>query len=144
MLMGNEDEKLAFARRFNHALDAAGVPPKGKNRMKLVAEMFGVTPKAAQKWTAGDAVPETARGMEIAEKLQISFEWLMTGRGAEKPPKSLSRDALLLAQIYDLVDKTAKAEIMGYTSYIMSQYANNARRAKTPALEALVQKILNR
>lgn len=74
-------EKLAFAERLNHALDLSGIPPKGKGRQIIVAKMFGISQKNARNWLEGLNFPETERFSTIAERLNVNFEWLITGKG---------------------------------------------------------------
>jgi phage repressor protein C with HTH and peptisase S24 domain len=81
--MVTNDERQAFSARLNQALDAAGVPPKTQGRQTAVGKMFGVTQKGARKWLEAEAIPETKRLPQIAAKLAVSVEWLLTGR----PPR---------------------------------------------------------
>ena len=77
----HKDEKLLFAERLNHALDIFGIPPKGKGRQITVAKMFAVSQKGASKWLEGQSFPETERLSIIAKRLNVNFEWLVTGKG---------------------------------------------------------------
>ena len=63
-------------------MDRAGVPPKGKGRQVIVGKMFGVSQKGARKWLEGEAIPDTKRIPEIAKKLGVRGEWLLTGMGS--------------------------------------------------------------
>ena len=75
------EERKAFAKRLDHALDLSGVPPKGKGRQVQLGKMFGVSQKAASKWLEGVSLPDTMRIAEIAEKLKVNVEWLTYGKG---------------------------------------------------------------
>lgn len=90
--MVTNDERAAFSRRLNQALDAAGIPPKSKGRQGLVGEMFGVSQKGARKWLEGEAIPSMRRIPQIADTLGISAEWLLTGRRSSSD--AVSRGAL--------------------------------------------------
>ena len=79
--MAERDGKVLFSRRLNQALDNAGVPPKNFGRQTTVAKMFGVTQKAARKWLEGEGMPATKRIGEIAERLGVYGEWLLSGQG---------------------------------------------------------------
>lgn len=70
----------SFAERFSAALTHAGIP-LGRDRINTVKKMFGVSREAARKWLAGDAMPKLARIQEIAQQLNVSGEWLLTGIG---------------------------------------------------------------
>lgn len=79
--MAQYEEKAAFAKRLNQALDLYGVPPKGKGRQVTVGKMFGVSQKAANKWLEAISLPDTMRIATIAEKLKVNVEWLTYGTG---------------------------------------------------------------
>lgn len=79
--MAELEERLAFSKRLNHALDLFGVPPKGKGRQVQVGKIFGVSQKAANKWLEGISLPDTMRIAVIAEHLKVNVEWLTYGTG---------------------------------------------------------------
>ncbi|OGT42426.1 MAG: hypothetical protein A3F13_08255 [Gammaproteobacteria bacterium RIFCSPHIGHO2_12_FULL_40_19] len=87
--MADFQDKIAFSKRLDHALDLYGVPPKGKGRQVTVGKMFGVSQKAANKWLEAISLPDTMRIAVIAEKLNVNVEWLTYGKGPinmESPP----------------------------------------------------------
>lgn len=53
--------------------------------------MFGVSQKGARKWLEAEAIPDTKRIPQIADRLGVTAEWLLTGRG---DPEQLPRRAL--------------------------------------------------
>ncbi|MBA3661009.1 MAG: hypothetical protein H0W64_04750 [Gammaproteobacteria bacterium] len=75
------DDRIAFAKRLDHALDLYGIPPKGKGRQVTLGKMFGVSQKAANKWLEGISLPDTMRIAVIAERLRVNVEWLTYGTG---------------------------------------------------------------
>ena len=79
--MGYVREKAEFAERMNLIANKLGIPPKGQNRQLLFGKMFGVSQEAARKWLEGESIPQVTKCIEIAKKADVSFEWLMTGRG---------------------------------------------------------------
>lgn len=82
--MQQDTEKIAFAHRLNEALSEAGVPAKFEGRQVVVAQMFGVTQKGARKWLEGEGMPTLEKSIEIAKRLGVAIEWLLTGRGARR------------------------------------------------------------
>ena len=84
MTTTKEKTRQDFALRLNKALDAAGYPPLNKGRQVTVAKDFGVSQEAARKWVSGESVPTTTRTTEIAQKLKVNTEWLLSGHGAMK------------------------------------------------------------
>lgn len=77
--MVTNDERKAFSARLNQALDANEIPPKSQGRQTVVGKMFGVSQKGARKWLEAEAIPETKRLPQIADRLGVSVEWLLTG-----------------------------------------------------------------
>ena len=75
-----ENRRQAFGQRLKAALDAAGIPG-GSERRKHVAQMFGVSREAVRQWLQGQTMPTTERIGEMAERLDVFGEWLLTGRG---------------------------------------------------------------
>jgi len=82
--MTNNNYRDAFKDRLNELCDDAGVPPKGKNRQAIVGKMFGVSQEAARKWLEGESVPSQERIYEICKKWDVSYEWVMSGRGQKR------------------------------------------------------------
>lgn len=86
MTMSAMNNKRLFAARLNEALDTSGleVPPKGKGRQEFVRRMFGVSQKGARKWLEAEGFPTLEKAVEIAKRLSVSIEWLLTGRGDKR------------------------------------------------------------
>lgn len=80
----NQGIKQEFAVRLNAALDDAGVVQKFAGRQVEVGKMFGVSQKGARKWLEGDGLPTLEKCVEIATRLDVTLEWLMTGRGPRR------------------------------------------------------------
>jgi hypothetical protein len=76
------DEKQLFSERMNLVADILGIPPKGKNRQKLLGKVFHVSQESARKWLSGEGFPKTEQSIEIVKRANVSYEWFMTGRGA--------------------------------------------------------------
>jgi transcriptional regulator with XRE-family HTH domain len=71
-----------FPKRLHIALDLAGIDA-GRGRVRQLAEMYDVTRETARKWLGGLALPETERLIDMARRLGVNFEWLVTGRGSQ-------------------------------------------------------------
>lgn len=71
-----------FAARLHEAADARGLPA-GRGRATDLGRLVGVGYKGASKWLAGYGMPDMAHASQLAVALGVSFEWLMTGRGAK-------------------------------------------------------------
>lgn len=78
----NKDSSLRdFARRLNMACDHGNLPPKGYGRQVTLAKLAGVGQKGARKWLEGEAFPRVWRLEQLAKKLGVRSQWLMTGEG---------------------------------------------------------------
>lgn len=75
-----QDRYLIFSRNLHVALDHAKVPP-GRGRASHLARALGVTTEACRLWLAGKSAPHGDRLTKLALFLDVSIEWLMTGRG---------------------------------------------------------------
>ncbi|AMO55650.1 LexA family protein [Endozoicomonas montiporae] len=80
MTANGSDERADFAKRLNQALDKINFPVKGKGRQLELAKMFGISQHAARKWLEGESMPNTKRLPELAGRLQVTTEWLLSGR----------------------------------------------------------------
>lgn len=110
----------AFARRLHQALDYAGFD-KGRARTGKLAAEFEVSRETARKWLVGDALPELERMIAIAVRMQVSFEWLSTGRGSisatgirigEGPATYMDRDDAKLLGLARQLDAEARKALI--------------------------------
>jgi len=85
------DEKQEFSKRLHAACDFAGIV-KGRGRRAELARMFGVSGESARKWLEGFSIPDTKRIPEIAKKLGVRGEWLLTGIGPMQEAPEQYRD----------------------------------------------------
>src|SRR6185369_5754927 len=74
--------RLSFASRLNEVCDDMKLPKHG--RQTALAKQFDVGPKAARKWLIGDGFPEIELAIRIANWGNVSFNWLMTGKGPKR------------------------------------------------------------
>lgn len=70
-----------FSERLNICLDKEGFPPKNCGRIQLLAEMVGLTHRGASKWVNGQSTPPAKKYHSLAQKLNVSEEWLKSGEG---------------------------------------------------------------
>ena len=96
------DAKRAFAVRINKLCNEAGIPPKGKNRQRIIGDRFSVSQRGARKWLEGEGFPELGKCIEIANSFNVCVEWLLTGRGpkhpGEKPRLAFTREEVAAAR----------------------------------------------
>jgi len=97
------DDKEAFSNRFIEILDKAGIPPKGKGRLRVLSKMFGVSDKGARKWVEGEAIPGMAKLAVIVAKFEstgATVEYLLTGNPLYAP------DVICNKSTQDIKEKT--------------------------------------
>ena len=72
-----------FSERFREACQDAKVT----TTMEGMGRFFGVSKAMAWNYYKGIKLPSMEKAIEIAEKLGVCVEWLLTGRGPKYPPK---------------------------------------------------------
>lgn len=117
-----------FHVRLNKALDERGYPAKDQGRARRLALDLKVTPAAAARWIAGEAMPERFRVEEIARRFDIGLGYLEVGldpatdvdlalleacilgtsdgMGLEIPQDTLCRLARAYAEAYEIAAST--------------------------------------
>ena len=103
MRMESENQRREFSARLARALDAARYPPMQKGRADRVAHEMRVSPKTASNWLTGAKLPQLDRMIELAERLQVSFDWLATGRG--KPGLLTAEECEHIEELRGLTEK---------------------------------------
>lgn len=124
-------EKYAFAARMSEVADMLKIPPKGKNRQKLLGDVFGVSQESARKWLEGESFPTTEKCIEIAKMAKVHYEWFMTGRG----PKRVTDDAdyrtvtpCEVAEMVKSMDVQAQYELIQLTLSLVMPPAYNEKK----------------
>lgn len=77
---------LDIGNRLNQALEEAGyTKDKHKNLTETLATKFDVKYSTISDWRKGKKCPTMRNAIDIATKLDICVEWLLTGRGRKRP-----------------------------------------------------------
>ncbi|MBK6800469.1 MAG: hypothetical protein IPG83_02960 [Novosphingobium sp.] len=76
------ETKLLFARRLEMALDANGVESVPIERKRHLAKITGKSERHMANYLDGAKLPTMEGTIELAQKLNVSCEWLATGRGS--------------------------------------------------------------
>lgn len=74
--------KEEFAKRLHKGMDMQNYPLRG--RARVLSKEFGISDKAASKWLNGEAIPETSKIPLLANFLNISSQWLLSGDTGEE------------------------------------------------------------
>jgi len=75
-----EIEKKLFSKRLKEAL----VYAKIEGTQAEVGKMFGLSQPSYGDWLNGTSMPDIANAVIASKILNVSFEWLMTGRGEKE------------------------------------------------------------
>lgn len=115
-----DDLDTQFATRLNAALDSAGY---GNLNNEQIGKMFSVTRATVGNWRKGDKerYPQVRKGMEICLKLNVSYDWLMTGRGDMQPGQSMSENAQVLLVMFNQMSEQEQKRLMGEAAVIHQQ-----------------------
>ena len=76
----------AFSRRLNKALDQDLERWPRYGRRAALAREFKCSGEAARKWLAGEAIPRLSKAIKLANLLNVSVEWLLSGVGEMTHP----------------------------------------------------------
>ena len=74
-----------FAKRFKQACIESGAPT-GQERL---GKYLGVSGAMVSYLRNGERLPSAATGKKIAEKLRVSYDWLMLGSNTHKKRDSI-------------------------------------------------------
>lgn len=120
-------ERKGFSDRLNTLCDGNGIPPKGKARQTKLAKLFGVSQKGARKWLEGEGYPSTEKGIEIARWANVSYDWLMTGRGARHIAAELGPHADAIIELVKKMPGYRKDEAVKILSVLAEHDAPKKR-----------------
>ena len=76
-----------FSDRLNAIMNVRGYPKRG--RQPELAKITGLTPNGVRKWLKGLGIPGMENAIMLAEAMDVSVEWLLTGRGSKEPEERL-------------------------------------------------------
>lgn len=84
--MTKQDAYQAFAARLLEACADDPTMPKQTDRgfFKALGLRGGIGYKGAEKWVKGLGMPDMGHSTILAQNLNVSLEWLMTGRGFKR------------------------------------------------------------
>ena len=99
-----EMKDAGFGERLRLACDLAGIPAT----QAALSRLFGVSTTIVWHYLKGEKLPSMIKAIEIAEKLGVCVEWLLTGRGPMHPPPS-SDDVLDLSRLPPAAKSQLKA-----------------------------------
>jgi len=93
-----------FGERLRLACEAAGVPAT----QAALSRLFGVSTTIVWHYLNGEKLPSMGKAIQIATKLNVCVEWLLTGRGPMNPAPS-PEDVLDLSRLPPAAKSQLKA-----------------------------------
>lgn len=131
------NQKAEFSRRLNEALDESPlhIPAKGDGRQTVVAKLFGVGQKAARKWLEGEGFPELEKAIEIAIRLSITVEWLLTGRGEKRVSDKSDVFLAELLNTWFSMPSPTRTELLSYGKFLLNKSKEQPVVIQQPDIE---------
>jgi hypothetical protein len=103
--------------------------PKTKATQRKLAALIGVSQPSVNKWKDGGH-PEMANAIELAVRLDVCVEWLLTGRGSKFP---LDPPGFLVAELTRLalnMSEPQQMELVKYARFSLQEPTKNATAAR--------------
>lgn len=97
----NDEIFTGFAERFTQACKKAGL----ESNKAAIGRAFDLSRPAIVSYMDGKSLPSVAKGIEIARKLNVSFEWLMTGKDVQVKQEPLNLN--LIKEAFDVIENMA-------------------------------------
>lgn len=102
-------------KRLESAAEQAGYD---KVTQTLIARLAGgLAQTSVRKWQWGDSLPTMENAILLAKKLNISVEWLLTGRGSRKPLSAPDADSEELLFLLSKMDSERRDDLMRFARY---------------------------
>lgn len=135
------DEKPLFAERFKQALTASKYAEWSNERF---GNMVGVSKQAVSQWKRGDAIPGIYTAIEVAKKLEIALDWLLTGRGPMRiEEKKMDPNTQLLVVAFENLPFEGKKEVLGYMAYVLERLEDKEKRSQDEELRQEITRIVS-
>ncbi|MEY4760662.1 MAG: Bacteriophage repressor helix-turn-helix domain [Pseudomonadota bacterium] len=98
---------------LDRALEAYRERYKDKATQAKVAALVGKKQPSAAEWGQPGRFPEMGAVTELAEKLGVAVEWLLTERGPKHVPP-VDKDAQALWTLWPRLDELGRARVVAY------------------------------
>ena len=134
--------KDGFVARLNEAIATSDLCNASD---KELAKIFGISQPMVSQLRNKDnpKFPKVANLLNMAVKLNVSWEWLATGRGPKHVSSSATADIQDLVEAYRVLPPRGKAEILGYTAYVLDREDGTRWKGKAKILREHVTRLLN-
>lgn len=128
--------KRTFWDRLQEAMADNGMETEN---LTAAASLIKKHYTAATKWRDG-GYPSMSNAVRLAEKLGVSVEWLLTGRGSKRPSANIPPDLGELADFWGRLPLDVRAEIIGFAKYKRSTTFTGDRDRREEYQERIARK----
>ncbi len=109
-------ERLEAYNRFLSAMNKKNVTPYN------VSKNTGIATSTLSDWKNGKSMPKPDKIKKIANYLDVTMEYLLTGEEKEIPDPLLTDDFINLIDLYNSSNKDGQERIMEYAKMIAKEY----------------------
>ena len=99
--------------RVREALRDAQLPATQEQAAKIA----GVSQPSVSDWNRPNTFPRMAVAVEIASKLNVCVEWLLTGRGPKRIGEAADAELAKILLIWDKLLPETRRKVAGYAAY---------------------------
>jgi transcriptional regulator with XRE-family HTH domain len=118
-----------FKERFRWACARAGYSLDIKGNQRRLAGLLGVSSQAISQWLSQATYPAAEKMLLIAEKLHISLDWLLVGRGNPVPGDDLTEEEWALVRRWRAYSPQQQTILAGLVQEIPPRYDNHDQAA---------------
>lgn len=92
-------ERQQFVERLIEVAELLDYPAHG--RQTAIANRYKLKQPSVRKWFMGESMPSYEIAIDLCKRSQVSYEWLMTGRGSKflQPVETLDPQVLAAAKM---------------------------------------------
>lgn len=95
--------------------------PNEKPTQSVMQQRLGVGQSDLSRYKSGERTPTLKQAIHLAEKMGVSVEWLLTGRGPRVPLPDIPESLEELAAIWGKLPEKVQIEITGYAKLTRAQ-----------------------
>jgi hypothetical protein len=116
--------------RIKEALEDKELPA---TQAYAAIKLLNIRQPSVSDWNKPDRYPTIENAIELASKLGVCVEWLLTERGPKHPGRPDDEFAVALFRIWDELSEDAKRHIVGFATVNRQAPADGALPPSGPA-----------
>jgi len=106
-----QKERVNFTKRFKQALTLRNHSKKSLAELK---EMFSISRTTIHEWRTEKKLPSIYAASVLAEKLDVNYEWLLTGKGNIEGFQMQSPSEVSLVEQFRNLTKQGKLKVIEF------------------------------